>query len=152
MSTILSPPLCDKYLHCEQWLPLTFTVNYTWLWLQGTCFGRSSNVIVMMLSWHGNTFHVTGPFWGESIGHRWIPLMTGPVMQTFDEFFLVCLNKLLNKESMCWWHEMPQCTCDITLTGLDIHGQSMWLSTKKWWCHINSVAQWILLAVLIGCI
>ena len=23
---------------------------------------------------HGNTFPISGPLWGESIGHRWIPL------------------------------------------------------------------------------
>ena len=28
----------------------------------------------MMTSCHGNIFRVTGPFWGESIGDRWIPL------------------------------------------------------------------------------
>ena len=28
----------------------------------------------MMTSSNGNTFRVTGPLWGESTGHRWIPL------------------------------------------------------------------------------
>ena len=28
----------------------------------------------MMTSLNGNIFHVTGPLWGESTGHRWIPL------------------------------------------------------------------------------
>ena len=28
----------------------------------------------MMTSSDGNIFHVTGPLWGESTGHRWIPL------------------------------------------------------------------------------
>ena len=27
----------------------------------------------MITSWNGNIFRVTGPLWGESIGHRWIP-------------------------------------------------------------------------------
>ena len=30
--------------------------------------------IIMMMSSSGNIFLVTGPLWGESIGHRWIPL------------------------------------------------------------------------------
>ena len=29
---------------------------------------------VMVTSSNGNIFHVTGPLWGESTGHRWIPL------------------------------------------------------------------------------
>ena len=28
----------------------------------------------MMMSSNGNIFRVTGPLWGESTGHRWIPL------------------------------------------------------------------------------
>ena len=27
-----------------------------------------------MMSSNGNIFRVTGPLWGESTGHRWIPL------------------------------------------------------------------------------
>ena len=30
--------------------------------------------VVMMTSWNGDIFRVSGPLWGESIGHRWIPL------------------------------------------------------------------------------
>ena len=29
---------------------------------------------VMMTSSNGNLFRATGPLWGESTGHRWIPL------------------------------------------------------------------------------
>ena len=29
---------------------------------------------VIMASWNGNIFRVTGPLWGESTGHRWITL------------------------------------------------------------------------------
>ena len=31
----------------------------------------------MMTSWHGNALHITGPLWGESTGHQWIPLTKG---------------------------------------------------------------------------
>ena len=31
----------------------------------------------MMTSSNGNIFRVTGPLWGESTGHRWIPLTRG---------------------------------------------------------------------------
>ena len=30
-----------------------------------------------MTSLNGNIFRVTGPLWGESTGHRWIPLKKG---------------------------------------------------------------------------
>ena len=31
----------------------------------------------IMTSWHGNTFHITGPLWGESNSHWWISLTKG---------------------------------------------------------------------------
>ena len=30
----------------------------------------------MLTSWHGNASCITGPLWGESTGHHWIPLTT----------------------------------------------------------------------------
>ena len=69
-------------------------------------------------------FQITGPLWGQSTGHWWIPLTKGqwcggitgplwgestsdgsshigPVIWSFDFFFL-SLNKLLNKQPSCW--------------------------------------------------
>ena len=40
----------------------------------------------MMITWNGNAFHITGPLWGESTGHRWIPLAKGSVMHIFVDF------------------------------------------------------------------
>ena len=40
----------------------------------------SANVywhVFMMMSGHRNTFRVTHPLWGVSIGHRWIPIKRG---------------------------------------------------------------------------
>ena len=37
-----------------------------------------------------------------------------PVMWSFDIFFFVTLNKLLNKLSACQWFEIPWCSSDIT--------------------------------------
>ena len=34
----------------------------------------ATHVHIMMMSSNGNIFHITGPLWGESTGHRWIPL------------------------------------------------------------------------------
>ena len=56
-----------------------------------------------MTSWHGNIFHITGPLWGESTCHWWIPLTKGPIMHRVYVFFLVSLNKILNKHSSCQW-------------------------------------------------
>ena len=47
--------------------------------------------ILMMTSSNGNSFRVTGPLWGESTGHRWMPLTRGALM-----FALTCTG--LN----CW--------------------------------------------------
>ena len=35
----------------------------------------------------------------------------GPVMQIFN--FIVSLNKLLKKQSMCWWFALPWSSCDF---------------------------------------
>ena len=40
----------------------------------------------MITSSNGNIFRVTGTLWGESTGHRWIPLKR-PVTRNFDVFF-----------------------------------------------------------------
>ena len=40
----------------------------------------------MMTSSNENIFRVTGPLWGESTSHRWIPAQR-PMMWNFDVFF-----------------------------------------------------------------
>ena len=35
----------------------------------------------MITSSNGNIFRVTGPLWGESTGHRWIPLTMASDME-----------------------------------------------------------------------
>ena len=56
----------------------------------------------IVVSWYEDFSLITGPLWGES---------TGPVVQSFDVFSDVSLNKPLNKQSSYWWFEMPQCSC-----------------------------------------
>ena len=34
---------------------------------------QSQSNDIMMMSWNGNIFCITGPLCGELIGHRWIP-------------------------------------------------------------------------------
>ena len=53
----------------------------------------------MMTSSNGNIFRVTGPLWGESTGHRWIPLTKASDAArsgSFGIFFDLSLNKQLN--------------------------------------------------------
>ena len=41
-----------------------------------------------MMSWNGNIFYVTGPLWGESTSHRWIPLTKASVVDIFFDLRL----------------------------------------------------------------
>ena len=53
----------------------------------------------MMTSSYGNIFHVTGPLWGESTGHRWIPLTKASDVDV-DVFSDLCLNKWLSEQTI----------------------------------------------------
>ena len=46
--------------------------------------------------------------------HYW-PIVKGIHHLEFDVFFVVSLNMLLNKQSSCWWFEMPWHSCNITV-------------------------------------
>ena len=68
--------------------------------------------------WHGNTFRIIGPLWGESSCHQWIPFIKGLSLQRtnntgFDNSLLFILNELLNKQTSGWWFETPRRSCDI---------------------------------------
>ena len=60
-------------------------------------------------------FRVTGLLWGESTGHRWIPL-TKASDHELSCFIYLCLNKRLSKHSRRWWFETP---------------------SRSLWCHCN---------------
>ena len=51
----------------------------------------------MVTSSNENIFRFTGPLWGKSTGHLWIPL-TKPVTRSVDVFFDLRLNKRLSKQ------------------------------------------------------
>ena len=53
-----------------------------------------------------NIFRVTGPWWGESIGKRWIPSQK-LVVQSINIIFGLRLNKRLSKQSRRMWFETP---------------------------------------------
>ena len=53
--------------------------------------------MIMMTSWHGKAFRITGHLWGEPLVSGGSP-HKGPVMRSFDVFFVVIFNKLLNSQ------------------------------------------------------
>ena len=56
----------------------------------------------VMMSWHGKVSYITGSLRGKI--HQLVDSpLKWPVMQTFGDLFLVSLNKLVNKQSRCWW-------------------------------------------------
>ena len=109
---------------------------------------------------------ITGPVWGESTGHmdgfvqercnssalaKELHLScTNPstcgfpsqraIMQSFDIFYVISLNKLLNEQSCCPCFETP--TCDITLMVMtsviawfQFWYPSIFLFTGTVWCQ-----------------
>ena len=52
-------------------------------------------------------FRVTCPLWGETTGHRWIPLTKTSHVERWCLFFEERQNKRLSKQSICWWFETP---------------------------------------------
>ena len=65
----------------------------------------------------------------ESTSHQ-----KGSVMQSFDIFFDISLNKLLNKLVSCLWLELPWCSCDITV---------MLIQCSQWPVAASSLWKWI---------
>ena len=80
------------------------------------------------------TFHITGPLWGESTAYPVDSPHKGPVMWSFDVFYVVSLGKLLNKQSNCLWFETTCCSCDITVN-------DVWRTFRKQiWSHVDGSA------------
>ena len=69
---------CQHWMHDEVMTSICF--RHYWPFVQGIQDQNqinTANIRCMMMSSHGNFFHITGPWWGESTGHRWIPLTKG---------------------------------------------------------------------------
>ena len=62
------------------------------------------SIYCMMTSSNGNIFPVTGPLYGESTCHMWIPAQR-PVTRSCDVFFDLRPNKRLSKQWWGWWFE-----------------------------------------------
>ena len=69
-------------------------------------FHRISHMFMVskMASWHGNGWHVTGPLWGESIGHLSIPQAKGRQLASI----LMCINILVSHEDVMKWKHFPR--------------------------------------------
>ena len=70
------------------------------------CQGLHVNHLWLNIMKSSNIFRVTGPLWGESTGHRWIPLTKASDAELWF-FFALCLNKRLSKQSLHRWFETP---------------------------------------------
>ena len=55
------PPYPGPVQHCLWWTICDLQWNGMWKSL-------------IITQWHGNTFRVTAPLWGESSDHQWIPI------------------------------------------------------------------------------
>ena len=62
-------------------------------------------------SQHWNTYQINDPLWGESTSHQWI-FLTKSVTWSFV-FYVLNLDKLLNKQSSCWLFSRPPHSSDI---------------------------------------
>ena len=61
------------YVNALKWPHLrSCALRYTYM--THLLVGVNASGYIMMTSSNGNIFRVTGPLWGESTGHRWIPL------------------------------------------------------------------------------
>ena len=57
---------------------------------------------------HRKVLCITVPLWGETTGHRWIPLKKDEKLCALIFVVVaVSMNKLLNKNSSCRWFETP---------------------------------------------
>ena len=90
----------------------------------------------------GNIFHVTGPLWGESTGHRWIPSQR-PVTRSSDVFFDLQLNKRLSKNIDAGDLRRHRAHYDVTVMRI----------TK--WCHSDAAKTlkkkmlWLIVSLLL---
>ena len=77
-------------------------------------------------------FHITGPLWGVSSYHRWIPLNKGPVMRSFYVFFVFGSKQAVEQAVMLSGFERSGLSYDVTvgccrnLRGQDSHVTSLY--------------------------
>ena len=118
------------------------------------CVNKHTDII-MMTSWNENIFRVTGPLWGESTGHWWIPLPKASEAELWC-FLWSALRKRLNKQSKHRWCDLRRhrthydVTAMITKLGMTklVHTLNFNIHGKQSFFHveledsINETDQW----------
>ena len=92
-----------------------------WNWSCDAQEKRSSHLpgCPIMRTWHGDTH-------------------TAPDRHTFQGFFVVTMNRLLNIQSICWWFVAPWSWCDVIVQcTLDIW---WFVGSKQWYRDISGSA------------
>ena len=79
------------------------------------CCSHHTALWCMMTSSDCNIFYITGPLWGESTGHHWIPI-TEASDSELRCFLWSAPEKWLSKQSSRYWFEVP---------------------SRSLWCHCN---------------
>ena len=77
-----------------------------------------------MTSSNGNIFYLTGPLWGESTGHRWIPL-----------------TKTSDAELWCFLWSVPEQTVEQTIDASDLKRHHTYYDVtvmNKYHLHYNA--------------
>ena len=87
--------------HFELWLGLYDANNYRVWWRH--CVGALPHYCPFVREIHWSLVD---------------PCLKGPVRRSFAVFWIVCLNRLLNKRSKCWRSETQLCTYDVSLMKL----------------------------------
>ena len=71
-----------------------------------------------MMSWHGSAFHITGPLWGKSTSHRWIPFTKGQWCRTLMLSLMLAWKTF--EQTAERQVEMSWCWFDITVMMAEI--------------------------------
>ena len=95
---------------------ITSWSSWPGLWTSPIKYFHYFCFITLYMMTSSNIFRVTAPSWGESTGHRWIPL-TGASDEKLWRFFDLRLNKWLNKQWRRRLFETP---------------------SRSSWCHRNA--------------
>ena len=114
------------------------------VWLPCGCLPQESQTVMKdlqpMETWWGHQMETFSTLLGFCVVHSPV---TGeftaqrPVMQSFEVFFDLRLNKSLSKQSWGWWFEMPSCSlwhhCNGNLSRRGIQWKSFERRTSKFW-------------------
>ena len=91
-----------------------------------------ARAVMMMLS-NGNIFHITGPLWGESTRHQWIP------SRKASDAELWCFLWSVPHQSRRQWLEMPWASLWHHCNGNEDHWDQHWVEQcSKVWHYSNT--------------